>query len=322
MKKKNNLRFLFATVSLFFFVSCEDILEEDISGDFVNTIFPKEGDTVEGNTVQFLWNSLEGAESYTLQVYSNTSLVLDTTVTTSNYEGTFTSSLYEWRIKAENNGYETQYTFPESFEVITSLDLTNQSVILTNPSEGLYTNNASIIYAWEALVAAETYTFELLKTETSGTTLVYLEEGLTTTSLSLDATVMDQDAAYSWRVKAVNATSETSFSSRNLYLDTVDPSTPSLVSPLFEEEFLLSDNIAFSWNFPNDTGAVNSTITSYYEIASDESFTNVIESGNSVATNFDYTFSSIGTYYWRVRGEDDAGNIGAYNSNGKLIVNE
>jgi len=320
MKKRNKwLSLVFALIAL---SSCDDVLEEDISGDQVDIIAPKDMDIVEGNTVQFLWNPLEGADSYTLQVYTSSTLELDTIVSTTPYTYILNSDTYQWRIKAENNAYQTQYTFPQSFEVVTSLDLSNQTVVLNNPSNNLYTNNTDIIFTWDNLPAATTYTFELLKVSGSGTTTIFIQNDLTQTSLQIDSTVLSVDAEYQWRVKGVNETSETTFSTRTFYIDTVDPPSPTLLTPTFEEEFNINDVVTFSWDFPNDPGTIDSAITSYYDISLDENFSNIVESGNSVITNFNFTFDTAGTYYWRVRGEDDAGNIGAYNLNGKFIINE
>lgn len=319
---KEKIKYLLGLILMIVLFSCDDVFEEDISDDILVIINPQDGDIIEGNTVQFLWNMLEGVDDYTIQVYSTNTLVLDTVVTSPPFVDVLNSGLYEWRIKGQNNGYETQYNFPAAFEVMSSNDLTNQTVVLNNPSNEVYTNDTSLIFTWSAVPSALTYSFELLKETTSGSTVVYLDEELTTTSIELDNTTLSEDAEYQWKVKAVNATTETSYFSRTFFLDTEDPSSPSLVSPQFEEEFVLADTIAFSWDFGVDPGPIDSTITSFYDIASDASFTTIVESGSSINTLFNFTFANTGTYFWRVRGEDEAGNIGAFNQNGKLIVNE
>ncbi len=302
--------------------ACDDILEEDISGDEITTLSPTDGETIEGNNVQFLWNTLDGADDYTLQIYDGASLLVDTTVTQIPYTQAIDPGIYEWRIKASNNAYDTQFTFPRSFEVVTSLDLSNQIVTLNSPTDDLYTNDADLIFSWDSLDAADDYVFELLKVTSSGSITVYLEEGLTGTSVQLDASTIDEDAEYEWQVKARNATSETDFFFRTFFLDTVAPSVPSLLTPAFEEEFTIGEAINFTWNFPSDPGTIDSMVSSEYDISSTEDFSVILQSGSLQTTNLDLSFGTSGTYYWRIRGNDEAGNTGNYNANGKFIVNE
>lgn len=319
--KRNNSIFLLALI-FFALIACDDILEKDISDMQITVISPNEGDTIAGNTVQFLWNTIEGANNYNIQVYKENLLVMDTLVGAPPFVNNLQSDSYQWRIKGENEAYETQYNFPVHFEVVSSSDLTNQAVQLTSPSNNIYTNETTIIFTWGEVPSATSYTFEILRESSSGTVTVDLQENIIETTVMVNENVLDRDAEYIWRVKAMNDNSQTSFFSRIFFIDTVAPPVPSLLSPDFEEEFQLTDIITFNWDFGNDPGIIDSTINSSYEIASDPSFSNVIESGISFPTTFNYTFSNGGTYYWRVKGEDAAGNIGTFNSNGKLIVNE
>lgn len=319
--KKNNNFFLVLIVSILFF-SCEDILERDITDIQITIISPNEGSTIEGNTVQFLWNAIDGANNYNIQIYKDRQLVMDTLVSNSPFINFLSSNSYQWRIKGNNEAYQTQYNLPVNFEVVSSSDLTDQVVQLNSPSNNIYTNDTSVIFTWNQVPSATSYTFELLRDTPSGSFTVSLQEGLTETSLSLNEGVIDRDAKYTWRVKAKNETSQTAFFSRTFYIDTVAPQIPSLLTPEFDEEFALTDIIVFTWDFGNDPGVIESAITSVYEIATDSSFSNIVKSGVDIPTIFNHTFNSSGTYYWRVKGEDAAGNIGAYNSNGKLRVNE
>ncbi len=319
---KEKIKFSLIIITLVSCLSCEDILEVDISGDQIQIANPLEGELVEGNTVQFLWNELEGANAYSIQIYKGNILLEDTLVKSPPYTKILSTDGYGWRIKGQNEAYETQYTFPANFEVVETSNLENQNVILTSPSNNLYTNDNSLIFTWMDVPLAETYTFELEKILTTGSTVIYIDSEIMITTLTLDNSILEEDAEYLWRVRAENSTSQTQFFSRTFFIDTVNPTTPVLITPLFEEEFVLADIIEFSWSFNEDPGSIDSTITSYYEIALDEDFNNLIESSTSFDTMFNRTFSDTGTYYWRVRGDDAAGNSGTFNSDGKFIVNE
>lgn len=319
--KRTNKKIPVLIILLTACISCDDIFEKDITNNMITVISPQEGSVVEGNTVQFLWNTIEGAKDYRIQVHDDT-LILDTLVSSPPFSYVMDSGNYQWRIRGENFAYQTAYTFPVSFKMVPTSDLTNQTLILLSPSNYLYTNNTTIVFLWEALNNAENYVFELSKATGSGTVTVYLEENITTTTLQLDGNVITEDAHYIWSVKAVNPYSSTAFFSRNLYIDTVPPAMPVLMTPEFEEEFNAGDTIDFLWDFGTDTGNITSPITSYYEVATDTSFVNIIYNGYSEDTGISLVFNNNSVYYWRVRGEDQAGNIGTYNQTGKFIVNE
>lgn len=105
------------------FIACDDIIEvEDISGKTVTVLAPK-NDTVVDSMVVFSWQALEGADSYHLQVatpsFENASqIMVDTLLETTSYTKPLASGVYEWRVRAENPGYETDYT-TQNFSNIT-----------------------------------------------------------------------------------------------------------------------------------------------------------------------------------------------------------
>tara|TARA_R110002072_G_scaffold287464_4_gene453157 strand:+ start:29809 stop:30771 length:963 start_codon:yes stop_codon:yes gene_type:complete len=320
MKNKINLSWLL--LLFLFLTSCDDIFEEDISGESIIIVNPQNGDLIEGNSVQFLWNSLKGATEYNIQVYGDNQLAVDTSITAPPFIMVLNEGTYQWRVKGENFAYQTDYTFPVQFEVIQTEDLSNQTLILSSPSDNLYTNNTLITFTWETLPNATSYSFEVQKVTQSGNITILLEEEVNTNSITIDSTILDEDAHYIWKAKAVNETSATAFSSRNLFIDTVDPVTPTLLTPEFEEEFELNEQVNFSWIFGADPGNFPSPVTSYFELATDVNFNTTIENVFIESTNVSLEFETPGIYYWRVRGEDFAGNIGPFNQNGQFIVNE
>ncbi|UJH68665.1 hypothetical protein [Allomuricauda sp. SCSIO 65647] len=105
-----------------FALSCEDILEvPDISGQQVELLAPSEGSVVTDSIVNFNWNGVNDADSYLVQVatpdFENAAqLVLDSVmVIDSTFVGTriskqLSNSTYEWRVKAQNSGFETEFS--------------------------------------------------------------------------------------------------------------------------------------------------------------------------------------------------------------------
>src|SRR5690554_6448116 len=211
------------------FAGCDDILEEDISDDAIHLIFPLEGVEVSSNVVNFQWNSLSGADSYRIQVHSpSQGILLDSVVEQTNLIYPLNAGEYQWRVKGKNFAYETPYSFSVNFSVVETDNLTNQVVLLSNPQSGIYTNNINLSFSWLALPAAESYHFSL--NNTSNNAVVYEQSGITGNGISLNGQTA-ADGQYTWKVKAVNQTSETDFFTRNFYQDTVAPNVPQNNTP-------------------------------------------------------------------------------------------
>nr|WP_321234623.1 hypothetical protein [uncultured Psychroserpens sp.] len=310
MKKIPNI--LFALITLFI-VSCDDIVEEDIENDIVQTIFPTEDTVINGNTVQFAWQELDGADDYRVQIINdNQLLVVDSLVTVTAIDFVLNPGNYQWRVKGENFAYSTQYTFPINFSVEISEDLTNQNVILLTPSNNFYTNDTNIILTWTSISSANDYSLDVIKNN-GGQETVLQEVNLVDTNFTLPTNIFDEDAEYLWKIKALNATSETSFSERTIFIDREVPGQPSLVSPSNLEAF--SDaTIDFNWTIGSDSGNIQSTRTNTLEISTDINFGTLLLSEDLENNSYQYTFSDLGTYYWRVIIFDAAGNIGDYSA--------
>lgn len=313
---KNFLFFLLVTASF----SCEDIIEEDITNDNVIINYPQNNEHIESNVVNFQWNALGGASNYRIQVISsNQNRVLDSLVSGNQFTHSLSPGTYQWRIRAENFAYQTAFTFPISFTLVETSNLTNQQVILNSPSNNFYTQNTTPTFSWTGINAAENYTLQIVNI-TSGNNIVHEEAGIIGTSFTPSSTVITQDALYLWKVKGTNSISETAYSTRMFYIDRVSPNQPQNSSP--SNEAILNDGVPvnFTWTAPNDTGAVPAPIQYTIQIATDQGFSNVIQSDTIAVTSYQYTFSSVGTYYWRIRATDLAGNQGSYSSYFQITV--
>ncbi len=317
---RRSTKFL-AIVALTCLVSCDDILEEDISNDNVVTVTPQEDDVITNNVTQFRWETLGGADDYRIQIVTDQQVsILDSLVNTTTFTYPLDPGDYAWRVRAENFAYETPYTFPTNFSVQANEDLTNQQVALSLPSDALFTNLSSITFAWLAISTAETYQFQLVKV-TGGEVVVDDASGLTSTSYLAPTTALSEDAQYRWQVKAVNATSETAFSSRTISIDRTNPETPTLDVPVDNATFTVNEQISFEWTFGADTGTIQSPVTAVLELATDTSFTNIVRTYETTSSSQLHAFDTADTYYWRVRTEDSAGNVSSYTETGIVIVN-
>lgn len=111
---------LITVIALIF--GCSDIVEvEDISKKKITVLAPKEGSVIKDTLINFSWNTVEGSTQYKLQVATPkfetaSQIVLDTTITSSNYTKKLLLGSYEWRVRGENVEFYTDYT-TQSFTI-------------------------------------------------------------------------------------------------------------------------------------------------------------------------------------------------------------
>ncbi|WP_299883437.1 hypothetical protein [uncultured Lacinutrix sp.] len=310
MQERNKITAILLLV-IFAIFSCDDVLEEDITDDVIQITNPLNGSVIVGNTVGFSWQAVDGADNYRIQILENSqTTILDSLISSTTFNYVLNEGSYQWRVKGENFAYQTAYSFPASFDVEVSEDLTTQTVVLQTPSANLYTNTNTFIFTWDNLPSANSYTIEILK-NISGLQTVFQESGITNNTITVDATVFSDDAEYVWRVKAVNATSQTNTVERAFFIDRVTPNQPTLVTPLDFETATIG-TVTFNWLNGTDSGNVQSQITNTFEIASDLNFNTTIYSTSTTNNSSQFEFTAIGTYYWRVKATDLATNSSEY----------
>lgn len=300
--------------------SCEDILEEDISNDIVQIISPTKDAVVESNVVNFKWNSLKGADKYRVQIYQEDQiLILDSLTSKTNLTLPLEAGSYIWRVRGENYAYQSTYSFPSSFATNIPDDLTNQQVILLTPDSDKYLNFTDITLSWQPLDKATSYSVRVLNAATGQE--VYPLTDVTDTSATLNLPELP-DGNYEWRIKAKNAESETKqYGAKKFNLDTAAPNQPKNSLPANNATQTVNTAMNFTWTIAQDTGTIKSPISYVIELASDADFTSISQTLYSNATTLQYTFANTGTYYWRVRAVDLAGNIGTDSTGFKITVN-
>lgn len=303
------------------FYSCEDILEEDISDDIVFTIYPTEDLIIESNVVNFQWNTLDGADDYRLQIFNTSNVIVtDTLISETQVILPLVEGTYRWRVRGENSAYQSTYSLPVLFYVNESENLSTQQVILTSPVTNYYTNNSNLTLGWNALSAADSYDFELIN-NTLGGSIIFQQTDISAINYTLNSTILNTDGHYTWKVKATNSISETGFSTRDFYLDTVLPNQPINSLPANNSTQLINQNINFNWSIASDSGIVQSLISFRIEFSNDINFTTILQTSSVNTNSFQQLFNSPGDYYWRIRAIDAAGNIGLYSNTFKFTIN-
>lgn len=313
------------TVILIIFTACNDIIETDISEETPVIILPQDGAIVP-EFATFSWEKMEGAKQYRLQIrtpeFENpVSVTYDTTVTKTTLNLLLESGMYEYTLIALNNGFESLPAGP--FVITADTIQGGQSEInLTAPnSNDFYNDSFEGPFTWSAVPNAATYEFSLREGTNFGTgSIVHSENNITTTSLTIQGLSLET-GEYVWGVSAIFPNGNTTaIFTKTFKVDATPPPVPSLVSP--NDQATVLAPITFTWSNPQDVGTVQSPVSSLIEISSDPNFNTILE--DETTTDESYETSSIlqvGTYFWRVRAFDEAGNQGDYSVVREFFIN-
>jgi hypothetical protein len=179
---------------------------------------------------------------------------------------------------------------------------------LTSPADGVVINDNTPTLTCSGAVGAVTYEFWVdNNSDFQSPEILENISGKTYTSTS--ALV---DGTYYWRVRALGADNrELGLTSTWTFtIDTVQPAAPTLVSP----EYNRTDNVMtkmFTWSRPE------SDATYHLQISTTAAFEwPYFHDNSSIAENsYSFTLTAGGTYYWRVRARDAAGNWSAWSEN-------
>lgn len=97
-------------------LGCEELIEvEDISNEMVSILAPANDLTIDTTSVNFSWQPINFAESYQFQIampnFDTAQIIVeDTIISSTSFIKTLDAANYQWRIKAINSAYETEYT--------------------------------------------------------------------------------------------------------------------------------------------------------------------------------------------------------------------
>jgi hypothetical protein len=299
---------LFIILSALALAGCRDLIETDLSKEHVFIVAPANNTTSSAYTQQFIWDEVEGADHYQLQLVkpdfsSIQQYVLDTNVRTTKFTYTLQPGTYQWRVRAVNGSSETDFTL-SNLVIDSTLDLSGQLPVLISPADNYSSSVFSQSFSWQTMPNATNYIFQVL----SSGSIIHTES---TTGLSASYTFA-VEGAYQWRVFAQNATSGSGYSSRSITIDNSSPSAPVLLTPTANDT--ISNPVSLTWN--SDLSSVTDSIYIY----ADTNLT--VLTIADISSTQSYTFSgTLGEdYFWRVRSKDAAGNWGPYSLRRKFIV--
>lgn len=313
MKKKKIAILPLIIVVAIFFSGCRTFFLPDIKNNYVHVNSPVDGLITADEVVSFWWEELDGAESYNLQIVSPSfdsvqRLYFDSMVVGNKVDVKLPAGNYQWRIRGENYDQYSKWV-TRSLNIVLNDTLGAKIVVLKKPSDNAWINSSSIGFSWFSLTGADDYRFDLLDASSNPVIAPIIT--------SNDSTVITGlvDGTYTWKVKANNAFSSTAYSSRTINIDLINPSTPTLNLPLYNDTASIG-LVNFSWTRGVDGG---SPITDSFFIYNDSLLSSLHYNAISTTLSTSVTLS-IGTYFWRLKGVDVAGNFSSYSSIGKVRV--
>ncbi len=314
---KKILLLLVSLTILLNLISCNDIIEPDLTKKTVVLVSPADGITSSIRNQTFIWEKIKETKEYRIQIASPNftqiqALVLDSLVTSTRYAINLFPGSYQWRVRAENANSQSSYT-TYSITIDSTSNLANITVILLSPNDSLFSNSSVHSFTWRPEENANKYVFEL----SSGS---YYNSVITTTNSNNNVSFSSlADGWYKWGVQAQNDYSLSKYTYRNLLIDRVAPAKPVLVLPAINAYVYDYLPVTFTWTRANDNG---SRIYDSLYIFTDSLWTNLAYSAKSYTKSFvvDSTKLTMGPHFWFVRAIDAAGNSSEYSDYRKFTI--
>ena len=278
-------------------------------------------DATETNVVSvpFTWTAT-AADTFVWQLSTGSTFttiadsVVDTTAT-SLTRTVSPNDTYYWRVIGTNSLGYYDTASARAFLVDTSVD----QVSVTSPSAGYETTNASVAVTWSAVtdsVGIDSYVVEASKTSSFG--ILTFADTVDVARTSDTITSLYNDTYY-FRVRAIDNLGNigANSSARGFIVDT-SAGQVSAVSPSAGHE-TTNASVVVVWSALADSLGIDSYVV---EASKESAFGSLVFADTVAGARTSDTLTGIDndTFYWRVRGIDHVGNIGANSSARGFVV--
>ncbi|MFQ5604489.1 MAG: YCF48-related protein [bacterium] len=265
--------------------------------------WPYNGSENQPTTLYLEWDDAEGAESYHLQVATDsvfTAIVFnDSSLTWNNRRvGPLAiNTTYYWRVKAKNVLGASPWSDVWSFTTISTVP---SAPDLDWPSNGAVSQPINPLLRWEHAEGAENYSLQVA-TDSVFTAIVFDDSSLTWRNRRVGPLAIS--TTYYWRVKAKNVLGDSPWSIVWSFTTiSAAPIAPKLTSPT---NGAVSQSIKPFLRWEQAEGAENYSL----QVATDSVFTAIVFDDSSLT----WINRRVGplaintTYYWRVRAKNILG---------------
>ncbi len=261
-----------------------------------------------------------GLSKYSIEVDNDpafTSLnYANTTVASTDTTTALASGTYYWRVQAiDFNGNASAFSTVFTF----SVDQAAPSVpTLTAPTNASCVNTTTPTLAWSASTdvgcGVQDYDVQVA-TDAAFLSVVY---STTTAATSTVTSALTDGVLYYWHVRARDLAGNLSAYSGafTFTVDTTAPTVPTLVSPA--NAACLAASPTLDWTDSTDVGC--GLLNYDVQIDDDPAFGSPIVNTTVIPSTYAASGLTTGTWYWRVRSRDVAGNTSSFTANGNFSV--
>lgn len=188
----------------------------DIGEAELTVLAPRPGAELSSAEVLFSWESLAGAERYRILVASPDferagQLFEDTCTQETAFRMTLPDGEYQWRLQAENGAYRSR-VYTGSLRVASAVDLSERSLAVLAPADGVTISERRATFAWEPLAGADHYRLTVVAPAFDRVEQVVADVTAESTSYLCDL----PEGEFQWRIQAVNSGSRTTPRIRSL----------------------------------------------------------------------------------------------------------
>ncbi|HEX5001574.1 MAG TPA: peptidylprolyl isomerase [Bacteroidia bacterium] len=173
---------------------------------------PADGSSGILNTQFFTWTAVPGAVLYTMEFSTDpTFSVIDITANSGTNSLIVTSlggsTLYYWRVKANNGGHES---VPSPVFSFTSATAAATLIYPADTSTGIPVNP---VFQWSAVPNATSYTLQVSTSSTFTTaSMIYNTAGITDTSMQVNG--LNSNSLYYWRIRSADGSQQGFYSTK------------------------------------------------------------------------------------------------------------
>ncbi|MDI6792661.1 MAG: Ig-like domain-containing protein [bacterium] len=271
----------------------------------------------------FQWSNVADEGFYTIQISTDQSFpaspatISDTTaadVTSCTPSSALNEATYYWRVRAHDNSNDDLVSNWSTVWKVT-VDSTAPSVPgLSSPDSGSWVAQAQPTFSWTNVSGLD-YSLQISTSDTGDFGAGYLvaltgNTGLTGSSYTSTTPLTENDTYY-WRLIATDCADNTNTSTLWWFgIDTTAPTMPADLSDTPNDgDCIPNSTYSFVWNAASDS----TTITYHFEIDTEGTFSAPLTASAYNLTVRTKTLTlGDGTYYWRVRAKDAAGNVSSW----------
>ena len=255
---------------------------------------------------EFDWSDVSGASVYQLQLDSTAvfsePVLSDSVLTASHYTAAaaLSDGMWYWRVRAGNSqgnwgGWSSVWSFAVDSKGPAAPEL-------SSPEHATVLSDSAPAFDWVDVSDASVYEIQIDESQTFDNPVI---DDSTLSSSGYPSGRSLSDGQYYWRVRAGDSHGNWGDWSVvwSFNIDTRAPTVPQLTVPE-DAAIVLSDELNFSWTRIDDASGYE------LQVDDDSSFASLALQASDLDDNAYSLSNSLtgGSYFWRVRAQDNAGN--------------